>query len=258
MTWAALLALAFLAGSIPFGLLIAKSKGVDIRAHGSGNIGATNVGRVLGKRFGFACFFLDALKGALPVVIAGLVVGLWGRPLEGIASADAWLWLAVGMLALLGHMFSPWIGFKGGKGVATGFGAMVAMWTPLTLPAARRNLQAHLDLWCNGSTNDSGSFSPRSNRGWGTRLTSIVARWNGNSCTEYLPLRPLPDDISLPFPLTKRCPQTTPSHSASSQPDTCLGNYCLKEYCQAAAAGEVTQRRGHTEASYFAVILESR
>ena len=135
MVWVALLVFAFLAGSVPFGLLIARAKGVDIRAQGSGNIGATNVGRVLGRRFGFLCFGLDALKGAVPVLVAGGVTGLLGRQLADMAPTDGWLWLAVGVSALLGHMFSPWIGFKGGKGVATGFGALVAMWTPLTIPS---------------------------------------------------------------------------------------------------------------------------
>jgi glycerol-3-phosphate acyltransferase PlsY len=135
MLWLVLIAAAFLAGSVPFGHLIARAKGVDIRAHGSGNIGATNVGRVLGRKFGILCFALDALKGALPVVGAGLATGILGLPIAEIGAERLWLWLAVGAAALLGHMFSPWIGFKGGKGVATGFGALLAMWSPLTIPA---------------------------------------------------------------------------------------------------------------------------
>jgi glycerol-3-phosphate acyltransferase PlsY len=134
--WPAWLAIAFLAGSIPFGLLIARAKGVDIRAHGSGNIGATNVGRVLGRTFGIACFALDALKGAIPTMLAGLSRGTFGTSPSDLAAGDLWWWLAVAVASLLGHMFSPWIGFKGGKGVATGFGALAAMWTPLTVPAA--------------------------------------------------------------------------------------------------------------------------
>jgi glycerol-3-phosphate acyltransferase PlsY len=134
LTWSLLLVLAFLSGSIPFGLLIARAKGIDIRAHGSGNIGATNVGRVLGRTWGFVCFALDAVKGAAPVLIAGTARGLLGRPAESIPSAELWLWLAVSVVSLLGHVFSPWVRFKGGKGVATGFGAFVAMWTPLTIP----------------------------------------------------------------------------------------------------------------------------
>jgi glycerol-3-phosphate acyltransferase PlsY len=136
LPWPAWVAISFLAGSIPFGLLIARAKGIDIRAHGSGNIGATNVGRVLGRKFGIACFALDALKGAMPVLLAGASVGTLGTPPGELAAGDLWWWLAVAVASLLGHMFSPWIGFKGGKGVATGFGALAAMWTPLSIPAA--------------------------------------------------------------------------------------------------------------------------
>lgn len=134
MAWPLLLTLAFLSGSVPFGLLIAKAKGVDIRAHGSGNIGATNVGRVLGRKFGFLCFALDALKGAAPVLVAGGSRSLLGVPATSMAAGELWLWLLTAVLALLGHVFSPWVRFKGGKGVATGFGAFAAMWTPLTVP----------------------------------------------------------------------------------------------------------------------------
>lgn len=134
MAWPLLLILAFLCGSVPFGLLIARAKGIDIRAHGSGNIGATNVGRVLGRRWGFLCFLLDAIKGATPVLIAGAARGILGTPSAALAAGELWLWLLCGVVALLGHVFSPWVRFKGGKGVATGFGAFVAMWTPLTIP----------------------------------------------------------------------------------------------------------------------------
>jgi acyl phosphate:glycerol-3-phosphate acyltransferase len=134
MSWPALLIFAFLSGSIPFGLIIARAKGLDIRAHGSGNIGATNVGRVLGRRWGFLCFALDAIKGAVPVLVAGWERGLLGLGAESIGGDELWLWLLTAALTLLGHIFSPWVRFKGGKGVATGFGAFVAMWTPLTLP----------------------------------------------------------------------------------------------------------------------------
>ncbi|MBL9118821.1 MAG: glycerol-3-phosphate 1-O-acyltransferase PlsY [Phycisphaerae bacterium] len=134
MAWPLLLILSFVCGSVPFGLLIARAKGIDIRTHGSGNIGATNVGRVLGRRWGFLCFLLDAIKGATPVLIAGAARGILGVPSATLDAGELWLWLLCGVLALLGHVFSPWVRFKGGKGVATGFGAFVAMWTPLTLP----------------------------------------------------------------------------------------------------------------------------
>lgn len=107
---------AFVAGSIPFGVLIARRRGVDIRASGSGNIGATNVSRVLGARAGAAVLVLDAAKGALPVAAARFVIG-----------APAWDVVAVGAAAILGHCFSPLLGGKGGKGVATAFGVFVVL-----------------------------------------------------------------------------------------------------------------------------------
>jgi len=106
---------AFFLGSIPTGFLIVRaSKGIDIRKTGSGNIGATNVGRVLGK-WGFALvLLLDALKGFLPTLLALLLFGLY----PAIASFCG---------SFLGHIFTPWLGFKGGKGVATGLGAFLAL-----------------------------------------------------------------------------------------------------------------------------------
>src|SRR5437763_966112 len=90
-------------GSIPFGFLIAKSRGVDIRTAGSGNIGATNVGRLLGKKLGILVFALDFAKGALPVALA-----------RGLGHDD-WVPVAVGLAAFLGHIFPVWLKFKGGK-----------------------------------------------------------------------------------------------------------------------------------------------
>jgi glycerol-3-phosphate acyltransferase PlsY len=110
-------------------------RGVDVRRHGSKNIGATNVARVLGKRLGLLCFFLDFLKGALPVAVSGIMTHTLGTPVLHMQPTDLWLWLAVAMAAVLGHMFSIFLMMRGGKGVATGFGAMVAMWPVLTLPA---------------------------------------------------------------------------------------------------------------------------
>lgn len=125
--------LAFLSGSIPFGLLIARARGVNIRDHGSGNIGATNVWRVLGRGPGLTCFALDVAKGLVPTLGVGLAAGLLGN--TAIPAAQAWLWLALVAAAILGHMFSPWIRFKGGKGVATGFGALLGIYPLLTWPA---------------------------------------------------------------------------------------------------------------------------
>jgi glycerol-3-phosphate acyltransferase PlsY len=134
VNWPIWIALAFLSGSIPFGVILAKAHGVDLRKVGSGNVGATNVGRALGRKWGFLCFFLDALKGAVPVLLSGRAMGALGTPVTDLPPADLWWWSATVFAALLGHIFSPWIGFKGGKGVATGFGALVAMWPILTWP----------------------------------------------------------------------------------------------------------------------------
>ncbi|GAB5497513.1 MAG: glycerol-3-phosphate 1-O-acyltransferase PlsY [Phycisphaerales bacterium] len=125
---------AYLVGAIPFGLLIAKSKGIDIRKHGSGNIGATNVGRVLGKKFFAICFTLDMLKGLAPTLAFGLVSGIIGSD-EHVSPADYWWWLGAMVAPVLGHMFSPFIGFKGGKGVATGLGSLLAVFPVMTIAA---------------------------------------------------------------------------------------------------------------------------
>ena len=105
----------YLLGSIPFGLLIARVWKVDIRKYGSGNIGATNVFRILGPVPGALAFFLDFLKGALAVYL-----GYWlgGNPLVVIL---------MGIAAIFGHMFSIFIGFKGGKGAATGLGVLAGI-----------------------------------------------------------------------------------------------------------------------------------
>ncbi|MFA6045171.1 MAG: glycerol-3-phosphate 1-O-acyltransferase PlsY [Phycisphaerales bacterium] len=129
---ALLIVVAFLAGSIPFGLIIGRMKGVDIRREGSGNIGATNLGRVLGRRYFWICFVLDFLKGFLPTLIGGVVLGDAGR--LNLRPADSAIWLAIMFASVLGHVFCPWIGFKGGKGVATSLGALLGVWPALTVP----------------------------------------------------------------------------------------------------------------------------
>lgn len=116
-------------------MLIARSKGIDIRQHGSKNIGATNVGRVLGKKFGIACFALDFLKGAGPVLAAGFINGTVAQPADLLTQQQMWLWMAVAAAAVLGHMYSIFLRFGGGKGVATGFGAIAGMYALLTWPA---------------------------------------------------------------------------------------------------------------------------
>lgn len=109
-----LIILSFLTGSIPTGLLIAKSKGIDLRKVGSGNIGATNVLRVVGKKAALFTLFGDIAKGTLPVSIGKLF---------GLGVLDTGI---VGLSAILGHNFSPFLKFKGGKGVATSIGVLLA------------------------------------------------------------------------------------------------------------------------------------
>lgn len=118
--YSALLVCGFLLGSVPFGFLIGRAKGIDIRKVGSGNIGATNVNRALGSRLGIFVFLLDVMKALLPVLAARFLIHapMWGMPAQ-------LLWFFAGACAVLGHMFSPWLGFKGGKGIASGLGAIL-------------------------------------------------------------------------------------------------------------------------------------
>jgi glycerol-3-phosphate acyltransferase PlsY len=115
---------AFLCGSIPFGLVLVKLAGKgDVRAHGSGNIGATNVSRVGGKALGILTLLLDILKGFLPVFLAKKL-GLGESALSLLA-----------LSAVLGHVFTPWLRFQGGKGVATSLGVALAFRAAMVIPA---------------------------------------------------------------------------------------------------------------------------
>jgi glycerol-3-phosphate acyltransferase PlsY len=106
---------AFLLGSFPTGVVVARAKGVDLRKVGSGNIGTTNVGRALGRRWAAVVLLVDAGKGALPVVLASQLLHL------------AWLPAAAGLAAVLGQVFSIFLKGRGGKGVATSLGAGLAL-----------------------------------------------------------------------------------------------------------------------------------
>jgi glycerol-3-phosphate acyltransferase PlsY len=108
---------AYLLGAVPFGLLIARSRGIDIRQVGSRNIGATNVMRSVGKPWGILTFMLDALKGLLPTVLFPCWSG----------SPAGWLGIACALAAILGHNFPVYLKFKGGKGVATSAGALLGL-----------------------------------------------------------------------------------------------------------------------------------
>ncbi len=123
----ACIALGYLLGSIPFGLLLTRAAGLgDIRKVGSGNIGATNVLRTGNKKLAAATLLLDGLKGAAAVLIARAT-------LADDMGQDGALWAGLG--AVIGHMFPVWLGFKGGKGVATGYGVLIAAFWPVGLLA---------------------------------------------------------------------------------------------------------------------------
>ncbi len=127
----------YLAGSIPFALLVGKAKGVDLRTVGSKNIGASNAGRVLGKPYFVIVLLLDALKGFIPV----LLVGMWLRRSGAFLNDESLLWqqlawLAVALAAIVGHLLPIYLGFKGGRGVATSLGVVLAVWPYYTIAGA--------------------------------------------------------------------------------------------------------------------------
>jgi glycerol-3-phosphate acyltransferase PlsY len=116
--------LAYLIGGTPIGVLIGRAKGVDIRRVGSGNIGASNVMRVLGMKLGLLAFAGDVLKGALPVLVARSLFHLTHEP-------SGWALPACGAAAVIGHCYSPYLRFAGGKAVATGLGIILAIQWPV-------------------------------------------------------------------------------------------------------------------------------
>ena len=133
---------AYLVGSIPFGVLIARSKGIDIRQHGSGNVGATNVFRIVGKGFGVSCLLLDFLKGFLPVLLATNLFRVAGvsPPLSFALISNSTepfpadqqvyvhtLQVVTALAAIMGHNYSIFLKGGGGKGIATSAGVLVAL-----------------------------------------------------------------------------------------------------------------------------------
>jgi len=116
--------LSYLVGSIPASFLLAKSRGIDLRLVGSGNVGATNLSRALGKRYGAIGYLLDALKGAVPVFIAWHLISL-----------ASWQVAVVGLMAIIGHIFPVFLGFRGGKGIATSSGVFIII-NPVAIGAA--------------------------------------------------------------------------------------------------------------------------
>ena len=124
MIWLLIIVLSYLIGSIPSGYLVARSKGIDIRQRGSSNIGAANVARIMGKAWGYLVGVCDFLKGFLAVKL-GLLIAAHFLPslvAGGVIAAIA---------CILGHNYTVWLGFKGGKGIATSGGAVLAVLPPL-------------------------------------------------------------------------------------------------------------------------------
>jgi acyl phosphate:glycerol-3-phosphate acyltransferase len=124
MPWLLIAVSSYLLGSIPWGFLFARAKGVDIRQKGSGNIGAANAFRVMGKRWGYLVFICDFLKGFLAVEISFLLA-TWFQVNLGLGSIIA------GTMCVVGHDYPAWLGFKGGKGIATLAGVLLAVFSPL-------------------------------------------------------------------------------------------------------------------------------
>ena len=121
MIWVCWLVGAYLVGAIPFGFLIGKMRGVDVRTVGSKNIGATNVFRTVGKKWGLIAFFCDVMKGFLPTLAASIFLT------HSQQLTANHLPLCVAIACVVGHMLTPYMKFKGGKGVATAFGALIAL-----------------------------------------------------------------------------------------------------------------------------------
>ncbi len=125
LAWLVVVLVGYLPGSLPAGLLAGRLKGVDIRAVGSGNIGATNAFRVLGKGIGVAVLLVDVMKGLLPCLfLPALVAGVFP---ESQAPELQTLHMLIGVSAILGHNYPCWLGFKGGKGIATTAGVVGAL-----------------------------------------------------------------------------------------------------------------------------------
>lgn len=137
-----LVLMSYIAGSIPFGLMIGRTvRKIDLRQHGSGNIGATNVGRILGKKWGLICLGLDALKGLLPVAFLPALICGTAEPVM-----MEHLRVLAGVSTIVGHMFPCWLGFRGGKGVATSLG-VIGMLSPSGLLAGAIAFFSTFAIW---------------------------------------------------------------------------------------------------------------
>ena len=135
LTTALMIVAGYLFGCAPYGVLIGALHGVDVTAAGSRNIGATNVGRLLGRKWGIIVFVLDVLKGAVPTLLAAIVFEDWCVAGEISPVAARLGVLAVGFAAVLGHSYSALLKFRGGRGVATSLGVCLGFFPDLTVPA---------------------------------------------------------------------------------------------------------------------------
>jgi glycerol-3-phosphate acyltransferase PlsY len=120
----------YLMGSIPFGYLVGRIRGVDLRTVGSKNIGATNAGRVLGKKYFILVFLLDAAKGFFPTLLNGIILFHYSLPQQWLNL----IWLVICFFIVAGHNWPIWLGFKGGKGVSTSLGIVLAIYPYYTFP----------------------------------------------------------------------------------------------------------------------------
>jgi glycerol-3-phosphate acyltransferase PlsY len=117
---------AYLIGSVPTGFVVGKAKGMDIRTVGSGNIGATNVFRILGKPAGILVLLADAFKGWISVAVVAKALGECFAPRAGVMVGE-WFQIVAAVFAVLGHNYTFWLRFKGGKGIATSAGVLLAL-----------------------------------------------------------------------------------------------------------------------------------
>jgi len=120
----------YLLGAVPFALLLGRLNGIDVRKIGSGNVGAMNLGRVLGRKWFFAVFGLDMIKGLIPSLVAGWLLS--GEP--GSNAVRDLCRLGIGLLAVVGHNYPVYIGFRGGKGVSTSLGVALGVYPEFTIP----------------------------------------------------------------------------------------------------------------------------
>ena len=123
----------YLIGGTPLGYLAGRVKGIDIRSTGSGNIGATNVSRVLGRRWGVGVFALDVAKGLVPMLIAGVILDFGASEWELVAADQNLIWLGSGVCCILGHNYPVYLRFRGGKGASTSFGVVLGVYPYLTI-----------------------------------------------------------------------------------------------------------------------------